>query len=305
MIARRINFTLIALMLMPAALLILAATSESRVQAQEAPATISLADTLLQDTNGDGILQVAAFGDSLTRGLGDSIQPGEDVQSGTLLIPESDAGFPLRLEQILGVSVTNLGDPGEFLIPTGITRFSNIILSHHFDVIFFLEGSNDSFNAATASSVLSAYQVAANIARMAGTTPIFLTQPPVCCGHGGLARFIDTYRDQVKHVTVVNGLAMADVNHAFRNTCNVGDCYLLNLPEGLHPNTDGYDIMAEAVLATVYKIDLFSPTGRTDLEAALLLPPGTVQTKPDPIASPPTQNPAPARIDPAADVSQS
>ncbi len=301
MFTRRFNFTLSALMALPAVLLILAAITETRVQAQSAPATISLANTLLQDTNGDGILQVAAFGDSLTRGLGDGVAPGVEVESGSLILPESDAGFPLRLEQILGVSVTNLGDPGEFLIPTGITRFTNLILSHHFDVVFFLEGSNDSFSFATSSSVLSAYQVAVNVARMAGTTPIILTQPPVCCGHGGLARFVDSYRDQVRHVALVNGLAMADVFHAFRNTCDIEDCYLLNLPEGLHPNTKGFDIMAEAVLAAVFKINLFAPTGRTDLEAALLLPAGSIKTVPDPITTPA----APARTDPAGEPAQS
>lgn len=293
MIATRKNLILSGLFALPITLLTLAVTNEAKVQAQEAPAAtaeqpavIPFENSLLLDTNGDGILQVAAFGDSITRGMGDDHSPGDDVESASLEIPTGEAGYPLRIERILGVGVTNLGDPGEDLTIRGISRFASLVLSKHYDVIFFMEGSNDGFIAAPSSSVAHAYQTAINIAKMAGTNVIMLTMPPVCCGHDGLGRFIDSYRDQVHHVAVVNGLAIADVDHAFRNTCNVGNCYLLNLPEGLHPNHEGYDIMTEAVLAAAFKIDLFSPTGRTDLETTLLLPPGSVQTEPDPIATP-------------------
>jgi lysophospholipase L1-like esterase len=304
MIKRRpFNWARAALLSLPFALLAAAISSEGRVQAQEVPATtaepatIPIATSLLQDTNGNGILELAAFGDSITRGMGDNVRVGEDVESGTLDLPTSEAGYPLRLERILGIQVTNLGDPGEQLVTAGLPRFTREILSHHYDVVFLMEGTNDSFAHATANTVRNSYQTIVNIARMANTNVIMLAMPPVCCGHAGLARFVDTYRDQAKFVAAVNGLALSDVNHAFRNTCNVGDCYLLNLPEGLHPNTKGYDIISEAVLATIFKIDLFAPTGPATLEATLLLPPGSVQTEPDPVSA----GSPPARTDDSAE----
>jgi hypothetical protein len=55
----------------------------------------------------------------------------------------------------------------------------------------------------------------------------------------------------------------------------------MNLPEGLHPNSSGYDVVGEAVVASLLNIDLFAPEGPATLETALSLVPGTIITVPD------------------------
>ena len=59
---------------------------------------------------------------------------------------------------------------------------------------------------------------------------------------------------------------------------------MYNLPDGIHPNTRGYDAIAQTVLATLYGIDIFAAQGAADLEAALGLAAGTVIVRPDPAA---------------------
>jgi len=55
--------------------------------------------------NNDGKILLMAFGDSITAGVGDG--PGAEN------FPRPPAGYPLRLQSLLGLPVVNDGDPGE------------------------------------------------------------------------------------------------------------------------------------------------------------------------------------------------
>ena len=83
------------------------------------------AQDLLSDVNGDGVVKIAAFGDSVTRGTGDYNSVGAYILNA--LNPSGEAGYPLRVERLLGVPVANLGQVGESCSDTGIyrSRFKN------------------------------------------------------------------------------------------------------------------------------------------------------------------------------------
>ena len=122
-----------------------------------------------------------------------------------------------------------------------------------------------------------------NIAKASSITPVLMSIPPTCCGKYHLNAFVDVYNAALATLAAVNEIALAQTHHAFVNTCELSSCYLLNRPEGVHPNTVGYDVQSEAVMAALLGINLFAPDGAAQLEAALGLPAGSVKTQPDPL----------------------
>jgi hypothetical protein len=92
---------------------------------------------------------------------------------------------------------------------------------------------------------------------------------------------MNSYSAAVNYIGALNQVPIVDLQRVWRTTCSGGEeCDLFNLPDGLHPNTRGYDAMSQAFLATLYGIDIFSAEGPVQLEQALALPAGTVFIKP-------------------------
>ncbi|MFN8391443.1 MAG: SGNH/GDSL hydrolase family protein [Bdellovibrionota bacterium] len=254
-------------------------------RAQTAPAALNpdvVAQSLLQDTNGDGVIDIAAFGDSITRGEGDFISPDSHVEvSPNPNRPEQ--GYPLRIESYLGIGVRNWGFSGEDLTEGGVARFINLVVHTRPDVVIIAEGSNDARIPASPSTYGRAIQTMINVAKAVGTTPVLSTIVPSCCDHQFLNPFLATYNNEVRTRAIVNDLVLADPHHAFSNTCDVNNCRLLNRPEGLHPNIEGYDVMGEVMISTLLKINLFAPDGPTLLSQALGVPVESIKTVPDPL----------------------
>ena len=240
-----------------------------------------LANSYLQDNNGNEVLDIVAFGDSITRGVGDFISPDSFVEE-TQRNVSGEAGYPLRIETLLNVSVSNSGEPGEELVGRGVHRFAATIPALHPDVVIISEGANDAIFLESSVAVFRGTQTMVNIAYAIGAQPVLATIPPSCCDRAGRNQFVDSYNREFHSLAAANGLPLADVNKAFKNICGGTNCYLLNRPEGLHPNIEGYDVIGENVIATLLKINLFAPDGPQALEAALNLPEGSVVTVPDP-----------------------
>jgi hypothetical protein len=103
-----------------------------------------------------------------------------------------------------------------------------------------------------------------------------------CCNRAGREPFILSYVDAVRELALINQLAVADFNRAWSSTCrDPRECELYNLPEGLHPNKVGYDVMGEVALAALLGIDIFRQGGAAELEDMLSLPPGSVVVRPE------------------------
>ncbi len=224
-------------------------------------------DLAITDTNGDGVVSSIAFGDSITYGVGDA--------SGL-------SGYPTRVSTLLGIPVTNVGDPGEILTVDGVNRFPSVLATSSADAVLILEGVNDAVHRIDSAEVRRTYQRLVNVAQVLGKSPILMTLPKPCCDHGALSPFTESYSAEVKDIAALNGLSYVDLERAWNSTCqNKNECELYNLPEGLHPNATGYDVLGQTIAASMLGINIFGIDGAKDLEDALGLAEGSVIVKPD------------------------
>jgi lysophospholipase L1-like esterase len=226
---------------------------------------------LLQDTNGDGIIKVLSFGDSITYGIGDggldNAKPG---------------GYPSRLSTLLGVPVVNAGNPGELLTDAS-SRYFQALRTTDADLIILLEGTNDSFFKTEISKIRNTYQRFVNGAKIFGKKIALVSLLTPCCDRRDLGQFTDAYTSQIKSIADINQISVFDLDRAWKNTCkDKVECELYNLPEGLHPTSRGYDVVAQTIAAGVLGIDILSPSGAAALEQATGLAAGSVIVKPNP-----------------------
>jgi len=235
--------------------------------------------SLFQDFNENLFLEIVAFGDSLTRGVGDFNAPNQEIEE--VSIPSQEAGYPLRIELLAGVGVSNRGEPGESLDADGVERFAQLIPATRPDVVIIGGGSNDAREPVGTFEFSTDIQTMINIAQFVGARPVLQTIPPVCCERSFLQGPIDLYNQRIQLLAVVNQIPIADHVRSFRTLCPANDCELLNRPEGLHPNSLGYDVMGETLIATMLGLDLFTLDGQAQLAEALNLPEESFNVIPD------------------------
>ena len=240
----------------------------------------------LQDFNADGFITVLAFGDSLTRGTGDFIAPFQLIEDVTQPSPGQEAGYPLRTEAFLNLQVTNAGIPGEELVSDGVERFARAIPSERPDLVVIGGGANDAIFRVNSGTYFFSVQTMINIARAVDALPVLTTIPTLCCDHNGIRPYTDQYNDKMRALASANNLPLADINQGYLNTCDSQACYLLNLPEGLHPNIRGYDVIGEIVTASLLGIDLLAAEGKALLAQALNIPVDDILTEPTAVAAP-------------------
>lgn len=236
---------------------------------------------LLSDLNGDGNVSLLAFGDSITYGVGDHHQPGEFLEE---LPPTTQTGgYPSRLSTLLSVPVKNSGVPGEELIAQGVFR-APFAADDPVDVITVMEGVNDAVKVQSRGDYARALQKTINVIVAQGKKPLLMTPIPPCCRHEALAAFTESYADAVRELAAVNDVPLSDTARAWTASCqNKVECELYNVPEGLHPNSRGYEVIAQTVAASLLGIDIHVDGGASELESALGLPAGSVIVRPDPV----------------------
>ncbi len=223
------------------------------------------------------------FGDSITYGVGDGFPIGADV--GDIDLIGAPGGYPRRLSGILGIPVLNAGDPGEQLIDVGEERFPTVALNPSVNLVGFMEGANDALYRTSAQDYRTRVQKIINTCIATGRNIILITTPQTCCNHAGSSPIIGSYNAELRDLARVNQLVLADVDFAWTTTCvNKNECELFNIPNGLHPNTTGYDVMAQTILAAMFGVDLFVEGKAAELEEKLGLPAGTIIVKPVPAA---------------------
>jgi lysophospholipase L1-like esterase len=204
-------------------------------------------DAILQDRNGDGAVEVLAFGDSITYGVGDGNSPDEYVE----VIPDlgKPRGYPLRLSSLLGVSVLNAGAPGEGLAEdgteAGLERFPGVVIGSTADVVIIAEGTNDAQRLVPNDVFVRALQKMINVARADGRQVVLSTLANPIALRAQYAPFTANISNQIRDVAAINSLPLVDIETLFQTGCPVySECAYYNRPEGLHPNTLGYDAIA-------------------------------------------------------------
>jgi lysophospholipase L1-like esterase len=222
----------------------------------------------ISDRNGDGVVKLVAFGDSVTYGVGD----GGNVGGITEEVPFTDGslGYPSRIETLAGILTDNRGVPGELFTLAGIERFPDTLRASGADGVAILEGANDAIVRVSGSVYSRKLQKAVNIARELGVTPYLLTLPRPCCEHQGSGLFTELYSNLVRETAAINAVPLVDAAMTFEVVCEGRlECFLYNLPEGLHPNGRGYDAISEVLIAQLNGIDLFAPDGPEMLAGVL------------------------------------
>lgn len=209
-------------------------------------------DALAQDSKSGGQGHLLAFGDSITYGVGDGKNPGDYVEE--ITDAGDPRGYPLRLSALSSGVVSNAGNPGEELLRGGMQRFPDLVAGSDVDTVVFMEGVNDAIQRVEASEYRAAVQRLINVTRAEGKTIVLNTLPPPTATRGSLVPYTNLYSAIIRDLGSVNDVAVADVEQKFVAACpDMTTCPLYNLPEGLHPNTAGYDVIAEVVKATLSK----------------------------------------------------
>jgi len=211
-----------------------------------APFLSASAQSPLADNNGDGSVEIIAFGDSITYGVGDGIAPGTYVEQ----ITDAGAprGYPLRLSENLNVAVLNAGKPGEELVTEGVYRFVDVVVGSSADTVIIKEGVNDAVYLTPTAEFSAALQRVINVAYAEGKAVVVATLAPPTQMHASLDPVTTAYSVSVRALALLNSLPLVDIEATFLTACPMmSTCSYYNLPEGLHPNTLGYDAIATAM----------------------------------------------------------
>lgn len=199
-----------------------------------------------EDRNGDGSIHILAFGDSITYGAGDGENPGDYIEE--LSGVGEPRGYPLRLSAAGGWQVSNAGVPGEELLRGGVQRFPSVVADSDVDVVVFLEGVNDAVQRVEASEYRIAVQRIINVARAEGKNILLNTLPPTTGLRASLAPYTNLYSSIIRDLATLNRVSFADLEQRFQTDCpELASCALYNIPEGLHPNTAGYNAIADTI----------------------------------------------------------
>ena len=196
----------------------------------------------LEDVNHNGQIVLLAFGDSITRGVGDGPRPSDT--------PPGTAGYPMRLQKLLSVTVINDGSSGERTID-GLPRLRRDLAAIHPDYAILLEGTNDLLGGDSMSQAVDNMRSMINSVFAVGAVPILGTITPFCCDtenrHPRSATL--SYNDQLRALAASESLMLIDFYRAFAGGPEAGydaSRGLIHVPEGVHPTPAGYDAMADA-----------------------------------------------------------
>jgi lysophospholipase L1-like esterase len=212
----------------------------------------------LSDRNNDGQIEVIAFGDSITYGVGDGTEPGQYVSQ----IDEvgDPRGYPLRLSSVLAVPVLNAGVPGETVIGipgprvAGVVRFPEVAVGGTADLVIIFEGINDARYDISATELEAGYQKMINVARADNKNVAIATLLPPTVERGILAPTAALYSETIRGLGAMNGILVIDLEQDFLRDCpDLSTCPYYNLPEGLHPNTVGYDALTRMIATAIQR----------------------------------------------------
>lgn len=210
--------------------------------------------------------QYVAFGDSITYGLG-------------------TFGYPPRLEALLiakygAAKVWNAGLGGE-ITSEGLARFDYILSGTNSKYVLIMEGTNDG-----ADLRIPVETTAANLREMcrravaAGWTPVLATLTPRSDGIWYIPSYrirYDEINARIRLIAADLGLTLADAYTAFMNYPAESGGYTSLLLDGIHPNSTGYQVLAEAWFAAL-KIAKFNPP-RPPIQATLETRLDTTETR--------------------------
>ena len=179
---------------------------------------------------------VVAFGNSITLGVGDSAAG-------------SVRGYPFRLEQLLrarfpGALVINRGVAGE-RTRQGARRLPRVIAQDEPNFVLILEGVNDIENAGAswAATIIANLETMVMTVKAAEATPVIATLLPTFGPRAFKSETIILTNSLIRDLAAREDIVLVDLHERFSSE---DDPESLFSSDGLHPTSEGYDIIAEA-----------------------------------------------------------
>lgn len=209
---------------------------------------------------------VMAFGDSITAGVTSSMS-----SLGTISLPAAffTTGYPERLRSLLqqrysmqAITVRNEGEPGECVSAACKNAFTGTFsrgrvrfpgeLTGDLELVIIMEGTNDASAGFAVSAVASGLSSMVQDAKAAGKQVIISTLIPKAPWHGGASNTnprIAAYNDRIAEIAAQEGVVLVDMWGAFGGASNM-DTSLMS-PDGTHPNSAGYQRMAQVFFGAI------------------------------------------------------
>jgi len=196
------------------------------------------ADSMLKDYNLDGIITLAAFGDSLTEGV---------ISRGA-----KSRGYPFYLSKLLNLTVYNRGFSGA-ITPEILEKLVEI-KNLQPDILIWLAGANDAWSGYPSQRLENYFQMAANYAFSKSTQILFVTIPVApCCGDLPIPKIKRDYNEMVRNLAKKNFTKVVDLEYVIAKMCK-SSCPLFSNDQ-VHLTDLGYKVFAEAVACELLGID--------------------------------------------------
>lgn len=196
---------------------------------------------------GGKLIKMIAFGDSITEG---TYGGAAESRKWTSLLESMFARCDLKVE------ISNSGIPGE-TAPFGLKRFPRHVLVQKPDIVLIMYGANDSYDPyGTGNPAVPIDLFCQSIDKLVSqalnknilpvpmtTTPIFLYDD-LSDGQNAL---LGEYMNCIREIALNNKLSLIDHFSEWMGRAQQGEDVKKFLPDGVHPNAGGNQIIAETI----------------------------------------------------------
>ncbi|WP_052812762.1 SGNH/GDSL hydrolase family protein [Desulfonatronum thioautotrophicum] len=167
--------------------------------------------------------------------MGDSITFGAGVAS--------EESYPAVLQQLLGKTVINDGVSGS-RSTLGVTRVNGLLQRYKPGYLLILYGVND-IGERDNADILENLRFMVRAAKENQTIPVVATLTPVFGPRGWKTRGVMDLNQRIRVMATEEGILLVDLEEAF-----AWDASLIS-DNGIHPNKDGYFLLAKTFFDTL------------------------------------------------------
>lgn len=221
-------------------------------------------------------VRILAFGDSITRGFGDT---NVDCEIGEA------RGYPPRVESLLAgvgtdVDFVNAGICGE-QTAAGLSRIEDELIASDSDIVVIMEGTNDVSGFVSLESMLFNVGAMADRAELLDVRPVMLSVIPRGPGAGLDESNAKTgaFALQLREQSLSRNRTFGDPFGDFIDLANLFEIFY-GVDDPFHPNAIGYNR-----LASIIRIPIESAISRLDEPIVIVTPPLTcdgIEPEPQP-----------------------
>jgi lysophospholipase L1-like esterase len=179
---------------------------------------------------GGGLGDIGDNNPSLYVALGDSTTDGNNG---------GGAPYPPRLAAITGKTVNNMAAQNEYS-SGGASKVGAVLASQKPAAVLFQLGAVDLINGHSVDSIIGNLRSIIQQCKANKTIPVVATLQPMIGPHSRWSRVTKDLNNQIRSLASSEGARLADVEAKF------GDGTNLILDDGLHPNEEGNQVMAQA-----------------------------------------------------------